>query len=106
MSEDAHVMEHLRPLATRDACDAWIDFQISHQSAHCFCLWAVESRASGIFLGAVGLLRAHVAPAGSVLVLDSPFLHRPELRDIWDFSIFLDAPFDVTIPRGAARGPG
>jgi uridine kinase len=51
-------------------------------------------------------VQTHVAPAGSVLVLDGLFLHRPELRDIWDFSIFLDAPFEVTIPRGAARGPG
>jgi uridine kinase len=51
-------------------------------------------------------VRTHKAPAGSVLILDGLFLHRPELRDIWDFSIFLDAPFEVTIPRGAARGPG
>lgn len=50
-------------------------------------------------------VQAHVAPAGSVLILDGLFLHRQELRDIWDFSIFLDAPFEVTIPRGAARGP-
>jgi ribosomal-protein-alanine N-acetyltransferase len=57
MSEGADVMEYLRPLATRDASDAWIDFQINHQSAHGFCLWAVESRSSGIFMGAVGLLR-------------------------------------------------
>ena len=57
MSEDAGVMEYLRPLATRDASDAWIDFQINHQSSHGFCLWAVKSRSSGIFMGAVGLLR-------------------------------------------------
>lgn len=42
----------------------------------------------------------------SVLVCDGIFLHRPELRDAWDLSIFLDAPFGVTIPRGAGRGPG
>lgn len=57
MSEDADVMKYLRPLATRDASDAWIDFQISHQSSHGFCLWAVESKASGMFMGAAGLLR-------------------------------------------------
>jgi uridine kinase len=51
-------------------------------------------------------VRTQMASAGSVLVLDGLFLHRPELRDIWDFSIFLDAPFEVTIPRGAVRGPG
>jgi uridine kinase len=42
----------------------------------------------------------------AVLVFDGIFLHRPELRDVWSLSIFLDAPFDVTIPRGAGRGPG
>jgi ribosomal-protein-alanine N-acetyltransferase len=70
MSEDADVMAHLRPLATRDACDAWIDFQINHQSSHGFCLWALESRASGRFMGSVGLLRvgftAHFTPAVEV----------------------------------------
>jgi uridine kinase len=50
--------------------------------------------------------QTHLAAAGSVLILDGLFLHRQELRDFWDFSIFLDSPFDVTIPRGAARGPG
>ncbi|SFO98296.1 ribosomal-protein-alanine N-acetyltransferase [Bradyrhizobium sp. Ghvi] len=57
MSEDPDLMEFLRPLATRAAADAWIDFQKSHQSSHGFCMWAVESSASGIFMGAVGLLR-------------------------------------------------
>jgi len=48
----------------------------------------------------------HRAAVGSVLVFDGLFLHRPELRDYWDFSIFLDAPFEITVPRGASRGPG
>ena len=43
---------------------------------------------------------------GSLLVVDGIFLQRAELRGAWDLSIFLDAPFAVTIPRGAARGPG
>jgi uridine kinase len=30
-------------------------------------------------------------------------LHRPELRGIWDFSVFLDVPFGVTIARCAGR---
>jgi uridine kinase len=47
-----------------------------------------------------------VASPGVALILDGLFLHRQELRDTWDFSIFLDAPFEVTIPRGAVRGPG
>jgi uridine kinase len=51
-------------------------------------------------------VQTHVALAGSVLILDGLFLHRQEMRETWDFSIFLDAPFDITVPRGAARGPG
>ena len=51
-----------------------------------------------------------LAPAqashGSVLVLDGLFLHRPELRDEWDASVFLHVPFAVSIPRGASRGEG
>jgi uridine kinase len=50
-------------------------------------------------------VQTRLALAGSVLILDGLFLHRQELRETWDFSIFLDAPFDVTVPRGAARGP-
>ena len=61
MSEDAEVMEHLRPLTTRDACNAWIDFQIDHQSSHGLCLWALESRASGLFMGTAGLLHVSFA---------------------------------------------
>ncbi len=34
------------------------------------------------------------------------FLHRPELRDLWDHSVFLEVDFDISIPRGAARGYG
>lgn len=43
---------------------------------------------------------------GAVLVFDGIFLHRQELRTYWDFSIFLDVRFEVSIPRGARRGIG
>lgn len=44
-----------------------------------------------------------VAPPGSVLVVDGLFLHRDELAGEWDFSIFLDVPFEVTAKRMAMR---
>lgn len=47
-----------------------------------------------------------LAQPGSVLVLDGIFLHRPELAGFWDYSVFLDVPFEVSIPRGARRGHG
>ena len=42
----------------------------------------------------------------SIFVLDGIFLHRPELRDYWDFSIFLDVDFNVSVPRMALRDAG
>jgi uridine kinase len=39
----------------------------------------------------------------ALLLFDGVFLHRPELVDCWDFSLFLDADFSVTVPRMAKR---
>ena len=39
----------------------------------------------------------------AILIFDGIFLHRAELLSFWDLSVFLDAPFKVTIPRVAVR---
>ncbi|CAN5588365.1 hypothetical protein BH24DEI1_BH24DEI1_17770 [soil metagenome] len=44
--------------------------------------------------------------SGSILVFDGIFLHRAELREYWDYSVFLEVGFGVSIPRGAQRGVG
>jgi uridine kinase len=49
---------------------------------------------------------SRMASPGDILVLDGIFLHRPELRAYWDYSIFLEVAFAVSIPRGAQRGEG
>ena len=41
--------------------------------------------------------------ARSILLVDGMFLHRDELMDCWDFSVFLDVPFAVSYRRMAAR---
>ncbi len=46
------------------------------------------------------------ASAGDILIVDGIFLHRPELRAYWDYSIFLEVAFAISIPRGAQRGEG
>lgn len=70
MSTDPVVMEFLLPMAGRSTTDAWIDRQIAHDAEHGFCFWALESKESGSFLGAAGLLRvgydAHFTPAVEV----------------------------------------
>ncbi|WP_312012074.1 uridine kinase [Bradyrhizobium sp. AUGA SZCCT0182] len=45
------------------------------------------------------------APPTAALIVDGIFLHRPELRACWDLSIFLKVDFNVSVPRGARRGP-
>jgi uridine kinase len=43
------------------------------------------------------------APRDAVLIVDGVFLHRPELRDLWDWSLWLDVPYDVAYARMALR---
>jgi len=42
-------------------------------------------------------------PANTVVLVDGIFLQRPELVDIWDASIWVDVPFEISVPRGNAR---
>lgn len=43
------------------------------------------------------------APLDAVLVVDGIFLNRPELQDLWDWSVWLEVPFDLTFARMARR---
>ena len=43
------------------------------------------------------------AAADAILLFDGVFLQRPELAGMWDFRIFVDAPFDVTVSRAVHR---
>lgn len=45
----------------------------------------------------------HNASPNAILLFDGVFLLRPELARHWDLSVFLDAPFEVTVPRMAHR---
>ncbi|WAL39721.1 uridine kinase [Brevibacterium sp. BRM-1] len=45
-------------------------------------------------------------PPGALVVVDGIFLQRPELGRVWDAVVWVDAPFEVTVPRGAQRYPG
>lgn len=43
------------------------------------------------------------APKDAVLLVDGIFLHRPELRGIWHWSLWLDVPSEVAYARMALR---
>lgn len=70
MSTDPEVMAHLLAFPSPAAIDNWITRQQAHLATHGFCLWVVESQATGEFMGAAGLLRvgydAHFTPAVEV----------------------------------------
>jgi uridine kinase len=42
----------------------------------------------------------------AVLVFDGIFVHRDVLAGFWDYSVWLEVPFAVSVPRGAQRGYG
>jgi uridine kinase len=43
------------------------------------------------------------AKRDAVLLFDGVFLSRPELQAHWDLTIWLEVPFEVTMPRAVAR---
>jgi uridine kinase len=43
------------------------------------------------------------APEGAVVVVDGLFLHRAELEGCFEFTVFVDVPFEVTAARMAVR---
>lgn len=45
-----------------------------------------------------------LADDDAILVLDGIFTHRDELIRYWDYSVWLEVPFEVAIPRGAKLG--
>jgi uridine kinase len=43
------------------------------------------------------------APEDAILLFDGVFLLRPEINDQWDYRIFVDVPFVVTVERAILR---
>jgi uridine kinase len=43
------------------------------------------------------------APTEAILLFDGIFLHRPELKDHWDFTIFVHTDFSVMLDRACER---
>jgi uridine kinase len=68
-----------------------------------------ELSPEGYYLDAFDLarFRTHVlgvgAPPGGVLVVDGVFLQRPELVDLWDATVWVEADPELAARRGAER---
>ena len=48
-------------------------------------------------------IKAHVAEENAILLFDGVFLLRPEVAASWDFTVFVDASFEVTLARAQER---
>jgi uridine kinase len=44
-----------------------------------------------------------VAVPNAIVLFDGVFLQRPELDGVWDVTIWVDAPFEVTVERAVIR---
>lgn len=70
MNADREVMRHFPAPLTREQCDAFLDRIAGELDSRGWGLWAVEERASGTFLGFVGLaaprFEAHFTPTVEV----------------------------------------
>ena len=68
-----------------------------------------ELSPEGYYLDAfdVERLRAHMlsigGPAGLVVVVDGIFLQRPELADLWDATVWVDADLEAAAGRARER---
>ena len=41
-----------------------------------------------------------------MLLFDGVFLLRPELEGLWDVTVWVDVPFEITVERAVARDAG
>jgi hypothetical protein len=48
-------------------------------------------------------MRFETAPTDAILLFDGVFLQRPEISSYWDLTVFVDAPFKVTVARMSNR---
>jgi uridine kinase len=109
-----HNPRSIRYRLGRDSPEGFFEDSYDYAQLKAALLDPLSPRGSGHYRAAVFDHRSdspvsapsRVASPGDILVLDGIFLHRPELRAYWDYSIFLEVAFAVSIPRGAQRGEG
>ena len=94
-------LEQLGCVVTRISADSFLNppeirYRLGRDSAEGFYR---DSFDHGAIVAAV----MSTTDAGAVVLIDGIFLLRPELRDLWDFSILVRASFAVTVGRAEVR---
>jgi len=85
-TERLHVDDFFNPPEVR--------YRLGRHSSEGFWLDSYDHESLGL---AVGQKRA------TILIVDGLFVHRDELVALWNYSVFLDVSFDISVPRMVAR---
>lgn len=94
LSPEGYYQDSFDYTALRDA----LLLPLGPGGAAIFRRYVFDYRADRPVLAPVGVAEAH-----SVLVMDGVFLLRPELIDLWDYRVLVEAPFTVTLERALRR---
>jgi uridine kinase len=105
-----------RPRALRyqrgsDSPEGYLDDSFDYEAVRSCLLASLGPGGSGRYRTAVFDFRTESpvesversAEPGAVLLFDGVFILREELRPFWDFSVFVDTGFDVTLARALHR---
>lgn len=109
--DDFHQPRQLRYAKGRDSADGFFEDSYDYAAFRRLLIEPFRAGRSAAFqtryfdLDQDAVLPAETvqAPADAFLLVDGIFLLRPELRGIWNFSIWLDAPDDVRRERMIER---
>jgi uridine kinase len=105
---------HLRETRHRRGRDSpegfWLD-TYDYEALHRCVLTPLGREGEGVYTPAVTDHKRNApldskvlrAPVDALVLIEGMFLHRELLRDVWDYSIFLDVPFTETARRMALR---
>ncbi len=109
--DDFHQPRALRYLKGRDSADGMYQDSYDYSAFRRVLLGPFRLAGSTGFQTAFFDLKRDVVlesrwetgPADAILIVDGLFLLRPELKGIWNFTIWLDAPDEVRIERMIER---
>ncbi len=109
-----HHPRHLRYSRGRESAEGYFLDSFDHAALISVLLAPLGPGGTRLYRRAVfdyrsdsaAVMPEETASPDAVLLFDGVFLHRPEVLPYWDLSIFLDAPFEVTVARMAARDGG
>ncbi len=79
LNSDPDVMQYFPDIQRRDVSDVSVDRRMAHDKEHGFCFWAADLKATGKFIGFIGMEIAHEGIPGA----GSPEIGWRLSKDVW-----------------------